>query len=108
MKRSKTFENTFKTLNWPIIRLIESVFFLESWSDTGYFLCIEEKASFTVVSFTSCERGSDIIFDASLTSLGGTGCPKKVHKFKIIYLCSENRQITKLCFIYKTRPQLKF
>ena len=29
-----------------------------------------------------------------------TGCPKKVHKFKIIYLCSENRQITKLCLIY--------
>ena len=36
------------------------------------------------------------------------GVPKKVHKFKIIYLCSENQQITKLCFIYQTRPQLKF
>ena len=27
------------------------------------------------------------------------GVPKKVHKFKIIYLCSENRQITKYCVI---------
>ena len=26
-------------------------------------------------------------------------CPKKVHKFKITYFCSENRQITKLCVI---------
>ena len=26
-----------------------------------------------------------------------TVCHKKVHKFKIIYLCSENRKITKYC-----------
>ena len=26
-----------------------------------------------------------------------TGCPKKIRKFKIICLCSENRQVTKLC-----------
>ena len=36
------------------------------------------------------------------------GVPKKVRKFKIIYLCCENRQITKLCAICWTRPQIKF
>ena len=30
-----------------------------------------EKHSFTIVSFASCERGSDITFDASFTCLGG-------------------------------------
>ena len=30
-----------------------------------------KKPSFTIVLFTSCERGSDIIFDASLTSSEG-------------------------------------
>ena len=30
-----------------------------------------KKPSFTIVLFTSCERGSDIIFDPSLTSLEG-------------------------------------
>ena len=28
-----------------------------------------------------------------------TGCPKEVHKLKIIYFCSENRQITDFCVI---------
>ena len=28
-----------------------------------------------------------------------TGRPKKVHKFKIMYLCSDNRQITNFCVI---------
>ena len=37
MKRSKTFQNTFNILIG--IRLIESVFFFESWIGTGYFLC---------------------------------------------------------------------
>ena len=32
-------------------------------------------------------------------TLFNTGCAKKVHKFKIIYLCSENRQITNFCVI---------
>ena len=36
------------------------------------------------------------------------GVPKKVHKFKIICLCFENRQITKFCVFCWTRPQLKF
>ena len=36
------------------------------------------------------------------------GIPKEVHTFKIVYLCPENRQITKLCLICQTKPQLKF
>ena len=35
------------------------------------FSALGKKPSFTMVLFTSCERGSDIIFDASLTSLEG-------------------------------------
>ena len=31
-----------------------------------------------------------------------TACPKKIHKFIIIYLCSENRKITKFCVICQT------
>ena len=34
------------------------------------------------------------------SAAAGTGYPKKVHKFKIIYFCSENRQITKLYISY--------
>ena len=37
-----------------------------------------------------------------------TGCPKKVHKFKIIYLCSENRQITKLLSFIRQDLSLNF
>ena len=38
-----------------------------------------------------------------------TGCPKKkVQKFKITYLCFENRQITKFYAICQTKPELKF
>ena len=54
-----------------MIRLIESVFILESWIDTCYFFCIGEKAFIYNSLFTSCQRGSDIIFYASLTSLEG-------------------------------------
>ena len=33
-----------------------------------------------------------------------TGCPKKVHKFKMKNLCSEIRSIGKVSFICQTSP----
>ena len=54
---------------------------------------------------TNGQLGTVVGFEVN--SSNDTGCPKKVHKFKIIYLCSENPQITKLCVICQTRLQLK-
>ena len=39
-----------------------------------------KKHSFKIVSFTSCERGSDIIFYPSLTTLGGI-LPRPIEVF---------------------------
>ena len=41
------------------------------------FSWLEGNPSFTIVSFISCDRGSDIIFYASLTTLG-VNCRKKL------------------------------
>ena len=46
-------------------------FFLKDGVIHAIFSASGKKPSFTIVLFTSCERGSDIIFDASLTILAG-------------------------------------
>ena len=45
--------------------------FLKAGMIHAIFSASEKKPSFTIVLFTSCERGSDVIFYASLTSLEG-------------------------------------
>ena len=45
--------------------------FLKAGVIQAIFSASGKNPSFTIVSFTSCESGSDIIFYASLTSLGG-------------------------------------
>ena len=44
--------------------------FLKAGVIQAIFSASGKNPSFTTVSFTSCERGSNIIFYASLTSLG--------------------------------------
>ena len=58
------------------------------------FSALGKKPSFTIVSFTSCERGPDRVFDPSLTSLRGI-----LSKSMEVFVSSLSMIFLKYCYL---------